>query len=298
MIRLFISFCLIILSVTAFSLQKSSENYGIAFLHGTNDHRQDAESEYWKNDFTNSVAEVLAKPENKLVLHCNFTHYMWEEAASGCVANQLLQFIDDKKITKLILYTHSNGGNVIRWILSNPTYDPRFLRLTKIIHQVNAIAPSSGGTILADDAVDGSQFEAGLSWLLGYNNNAVKQQRIVDMAIYNDEVLFGTKGRPSLPTSFRAVIGTDVAASPFIPTSYCNGYLLNAGLKVTKGYLEKCADGYLDCSSQIQAGSIWFYDYQKTNDHSTLSHNQSRHSCSGFEQILRNDLVLQGVSPQ
>ncbi|MBA2710378.1 MAG: hypothetical protein H0U57_07300 [Tatlockia sp.] len=283
-------------SFSTFSLSKPSENFGIAFLHGTNDHRQDAESEYWKSDFTKAIAEVLRKPENKFVVHCNFTYYMWEEPASGCLADQLLEFIDDKKITKLILYTHSNGANVIRWILSNPTYDPRFMRLTKIIHQVNAIAPSSGGTILADDAVDGSPFEASLSWLLGYRNNAVKQQRIVDMAIYNDETLLGTKGRPSLPAPFRAIIGTDVAASPFLSSSYCNGYFLNAGLKVTKGYLEKCADGYLDCSSQIQAGSIWFYDYQKTNGNLTLNHNQSRHSCAGFEQILRNDLVLQGVS--
>lgn len=292
MIRLLASLILIIFS----SFACSTENLGIAFIHGTNDHRFDAESEYWKPDFTDAVAAALPKPENKLVVRCNFTHYMWEEPASGCVASQLLQFVEAKKITQLIVYTHSNGGNVVRWILSNPTYDSRFMRLTKLIKQVNALAPSSGGTILADDAVDGSQFEAALSWLFGYQNNAVKQQRIADMAIYNDTVLLGTKGRPSLPVSFRAIIGTDVIASPFTASSYCNGYFLNAGLKVTKAYLDNCADGYLPCESQTQAGSIWFYDWEKTNDKENLSHNQSRHSCSGLDQILRNDLFMQGVS--
>jgi hypothetical protein len=296
LIRLIGYLFLIFSSTWAFSTEKSTENWGIAFLHGTNDHRLDAESEYWKIDFTNAVASGLPKPENKYILHCDFTNFMWDEEASGCVADQLLEFIDAKKITKLILYTHSNGGNVIRWILSNPTYDPRFMRLVKIIHQVNALAPSSGGTILADDAVDGSHFEAGLGWLLGYQNNAVKQQRLVDMALYNDYTLFGTKGRPSLPLPFRAVIGSNVAASPFSSTSYCNGYFFNAGLAVTKKYLEGCSDGYLDCSSQNQAGSIWFYDWEKTTDSAPLNHNQSRHSCSGFEQILRNDLAAQGVS--
>ena len=120
---------------------------------------EDADIEYWKKDFTEAVAGVLSQPDNKFIVHCDFTHYMWDEATSGCVADQLLQFIDEKKITKLVIYTHSNGGNVARWILSNPTYDPRFMRLSKIIKQVIAIAPSSGGTSLADDAIDGTHFE-------------------------------------------------------------------------------------------------------------------------------------------
>ncbi|MBA2656060.1 MAG: hypothetical protein H0U70_03650 [Tatlockia sp.] len=288
--RVLACFLLFISASTSFSAN-NSENFGIAFVHGTNDHRLDAESEYWKKDFTDSLAAVLPKPENKVIIHCDFTHYMWDEATSGCVAQQLLEFVDSQQITKLVVYTHSNGGNVTRFILSNPTYDPRFMRLAKIIHQVIALAPSSGGTSLADDAINGSRFEAGLGWLLGYAHNAVKQQRVGDMAIYNDEVIFGTEGRPSLPVPFRVIVGTDVIASPFKPSSYCNGYLLNASLKLIQTYLTSCSDGYLDCSSQAQAGTIWFYDHDKTTDQSPLNHNQSRHSCFGVDQILRNDLV-------
>lgn len=272
-----------------------NENLGIAFIHGTNDHREDALGNYWKSDFIDSVADALPNPENHLVVACDFTHYMWHEAAAGCVADQLLEFINEKNIGKLVVYTHSNGANVIRWILSNPSYDPRYAVLVKRINQVIAIAPSSGGTPLADEVMDGSVFSSGLGWLLGYRNDSVKQQRIGDMALYNEEVLFGSAGRPNLPVRFRVVVGTDVTASPISSHSYCNGYLLNAALKITQTYLDGCSDGFLSCISQQTAGQLWFEDIEQTQDHIPLSHNQSRHSCFGFEQILRNDLFAQGA---
>lgn len=291
-VSLLLSFC----ASWAYSANNTTQNLGIAFVHGTSDHREDAATEYWKPDFVATLANTLPNPDNVFIVHCNFSYYMWEEEAGGCLANQLLKFIDDKQITKLIVYTHSNGGNVMRWILSNPTFDSRYLRVSQIIHQVIAIAPSSGGTVLADDSVNGSTFAEGLSWILGYRNGAVKQQRISDMAIFNDELLFGTPGRPSLMVPFRTVVGTDVISSPFNSLSYCNGYLLNVVLELTQSYLDKCSDGFLNCSSQSLAGTLWFYDWQKTNDKTPLSHSQSRHSCFGFEEILRNDLLAQGAN--
>ncbi|WED41820.1 hypothetical protein [Legionella cardiaca] len=272
-----------------------TENLGIAFVHGTNDHREDADGGYWKRDFINSLAKALPNYDNHIVLACDFSQYMWHEGAAGCVANQLLDFISKKHITKLIVYTHSNGANIIRWILSNPSYDARYQSLTKKITQVIAIAPSSGGTPLADEVMDGHSFESKVGWLLGYQNDSVKQQRVGDMALFNAELLFGTNGRPSLPVPFRVVIGTDVTASPISKASYCNGYILNTGLKITQFYLDDCSDGFLNCSSQALAGKVWFYDWQKTKDRIPLSHNQSRHACFGFEQILRKDLLAQGA---
>ncbi|KTD18900.1 hypothetical protein [Legionella jordanis] len=273
-----------------------TDNFGIVLIHGTNDHREDAYGGYWKIDFIDSLATTLPNPENHLVVACDFREYMWHEAAAGCVANQMLDFIQRRKISKITVYTHSNGANVIRWILSNPSYDARYLKLTKTIQQVIAIAPSSAGTPLADEAMNGNVFAEGVGWLLGYRNDSVKQQRVADMALFNAEMLFGTANRPSLPVLFRVVVGTDVTASPFSKASYCNGYILNAGLKLTQTYLASCSDGFLNCSSQIAAGKIWFYDWQKTIDRIPLSHNQSRYSCFGFEQILRTDLSAQGVA--
>ena len=280
---------LLLIPLTAFT-----QNVGIAFIHGTSDHRQDADTEYWKPDFVNELKNGLPNPENYFIVACDFTHYMWDEETAGCAANQLLSFIENNAITNLTIYTHSNGGNVMRWILSHPTYDLRYLRLTETITQVIAIAPSSGGTPLADEVINGNSLLGSLGWIYGYANDSVKQQRVGDMAIYNDQILLGTAGRPSLPVPFRTVVGTDVTASPFNDASYCNGYFYNSGLKITQTYLDYCSDGFLDCSSQSAAGQVWFFDVQKTTDQLPLSHNQSRHSCNGLGDILRND--LQGVT--
>ncbi|MDP1603923.1 MAG: hypothetical protein Q8M03_11735 [Legionella sp.] len=274
----------------------SAENFGIALVHGTNDHRIDAEGGYWKKEFITLLTNSLPNPDNHVVVACDYSQSMWHEDAAGCTADQLLTFIDNKKITKLVVYTHSDGANIIRWILSNPTYDPRFLELGKKIINVVAISPSSGGTPLADEATDGSILFEAIGWLIGYRNDSVLQQRVGDMALYNDELLLGTPGRPSLPVPFRVIVSSDVTASPFSSASYCNGYTLNAGLKIAKLYLESCADGFLNCRSQNIAGTTWFYDIERTQDRTPLSHNQSRHNCFGLETILKNDLVELGVS--
>lgn len=109
---------------------------------------------------------------------------------------------------------------------------------------------------------------------------------IINYANSNEELLFGTKGRPTLPIPFKAIIGTNVIASPLISASYCNSYLLNSGLKIIKLYLNQCSDGFLNCNSQSAAGEVWFYDKDKLEDGLTLSHNQSRHSCFGLDKIL------------
>ena len=261
--------------------------HGVALIHGTNDHRQDAYGEYWKVDFVQQISAGLANPDHLFVVHCDFSKYMWHDDAAQCVVSQLLEFTNEHHISSLTVYTHSNGSNVIRWIISNPTYNRDYLALTKKIRQIIAIAPSSGGTILADEVLNGGIFQTSVGWLLGYlSADAIKQQRVEDMFIYNQELLFGSENRPSLHIPFRVIVGTNVAASPFSSSSYCNGYLLNSGLKLTKLYLNACADGFLNCSSQLEAGTLWFYDKDKTTGNKALSHNQSRHSCFGLEQIL------------
>lgn len=295
--RILVTVFLLVSSALTYALPQSNglSNLGIAFVHGTNDHREDADGVYWKTDFIQSIAQALPNPGNYYIVHCDYSKYMWDEDAAGCTANQLLDFIDHKKIDSLILYTHSNGGNVMRWILSNPTYDNRYMRLKSKIKHIVALAPSSEGTPLADILFNGGVFEASLSWLLGYTGDAVKQQRVGDMHIYNEELLFGTKNRPSLPVPFKAVIGTSVIASPLSSASYCNGYLLNSGLRLANIYLDYCADGFLNCSSQAAAGTIWFYDKEQTEDQTTLSHNQSRHSCFGLDKILISALDSEGA---
>jgi len=290
-------FFFILCFIFAFSFSHATSNFGIAFVHGTNDHRADAYGDYWKTDFIETIAKSLPNPDNVFVVHCDFSQYMWHPDAGDCTAKQLADFIRDKKLGSITVFTHSNGGNVMRWILSNPSYHSDYLFLKHKIKQVIALAPSSGGTVLADMVIHGSSVTSNLAWLLGFHGDAIKQQREGDMAIFNEELLFGTKNRPALPVPFLAIVGTDVAASPFSGSSYCNGYLRNSGLKITKLYLEDCADGFLNCDSQTAAGKVWFYDKDKLDNNAILNHNQSRHSCFGIEKLLIKALEAHGVRP-
>lgn len=271
------------------ALHAAAGNTGVVFVHGTGK-QTDAANAYWTWDMINAVRQGLPNPNLYLVVNCDFDQYMWASGAAGCLADQMDRFISANNITDLVVETHSDGGNVMRWILSNPTADPRYPRIIAAIRWVNALAPSSLGTPLADAAISGNVFESAVGWLLGYKSDAVRQQQTSWMANYNSTWLLGTAGRPALPKPFYNVVGTDVESSPFDADSYCGGYALNVGLEITQAWLASCSDGFLNCSSQAGAGLHWFNDKDVTRDAEPLSHNQSRRQCFGLDTILRNDL--------
>jgi len=262
---------------------------GVAFVHGTGS-QTDAYNQYWQPAFVDSVRKGLPDPTKYLVVNCDFNQYMWDSRAAGCLAGQLTNFIGTKGITDLVVITHSNGGNVMRWIMSNPTWDSRYPGILAKLRRVTALAPSSAGTPLADAVMNGNVFESSLGWLLGYKTDAVRQQQTSWMAYYNANYLYGTAGRPALPVEFRTVVGTDVDSSPFDSDSYCGGYTENVGLETTQNWLSSCSDGFLNCSSQSAAGKVWFYDTSRMAGAEPLSHNQSRRACFGLDVILRNNL--------
>jgi hypothetical protein len=231
----------------------------------------------------------LPNRNNWIAINCDFTQYMWNSGAAGCLAGQLSGFISSKGITDLVVITHSNGGNVMRWIMSNPTYDSRYPGIISKIRWVNAIAPSSAGTPLADAVTSGNVFESVLGWLLGYQNDAVRMQQVSWMAHYNANNLYGTSGRPGLPKGFWSVVGTDVVSGFWASQAYCAGYSQSVGLEITQNWLASCSDGFLNCSSQEAAGTRWFRDTSATGG-KNLNHNQSRRDCFGLDVILRNDL--------
>lgn len=264
-------------------------NTGVAFVHGTGN-QTDAYNDYWKGAFIQSVIQGLPNSSNYVVINCKFEEYMWTSDAAGCLAGQLESFINARGITDLVVNTHSNGGNVIRWIMSNPTWDSRYPNIISKIRWVNALAPSSNGTPLADAVMSGTVFEAALGWLLGYQNDAVRMQQTTWMPYYNQNWLYGTSGRPALPKGFYSVVGTDVETAIWDGDSYCGGYDLNLGLEITQAWLNSCSDGFLECTSQSAAGYVWFYDTSRTAGAEPLSHNQSRRKCFNLDVILRNDL--------
>ena len=271
------------------ALPAHAGNTGVAFVHGTGQ-QTNAGNDYWTWEFINSVKAGLPNQAMTLVVNCDFDQYMWTAGAAGCLAGQLHPFIVNNGITDLVIETHSNGGNVMRWIMSNPTQDSRYPVIINAIRWVNALAPSSLGTPLADATISGNVFESAVGWLLGYKSDAVRMQQTSWMANYNATMLYGTAGRPALPKRFYNVVGSDVDTSPFDADSYCGGYTLNVGLEVTQAWLNSCSDGFLNCSSQAGAGTTWFTDKTRMAGAEPLSHNQSRRRCFGLDTILRNDL--------
>ena len=266
-----------------------SANTGVAFVHGTGK-QTNATADYWKPEFVNNVRGGLVDPNNYVVINCDFTQYMWTSGAAGCLAGQLTTFMNNRGITRLIVITHSNGGNVMRWILSNPTWDSRYPNIIAKTVRVNALAPSSAGTPLANAVIAGNVFETSLGWIVGQRNDAVRQQQTSWMASYNANWLHGTAGRPALPKLFRTVVGTDVDSAIWDGDSYCGGYIENVGLETTQLWLNSCSDGFLECSSQSAAGSVWFQDKARMAGSEPLSHNQSRRACFGLDSILRTDM--------
>ena len=271
------------------SAQAASATTGVAFVHGTG-HQTNAYADYWQAPMVNTVRQGLVNQANYVVINCDFTQYMWDSRAAGCLATQLSNFINTRGITDLVVITHSNGGNVMRWILSNPTWDSRYPAIISRIRWVNAIAASSAGTPLADAVIAGNVFENAVGWLLGYQSDAVRQQQRSWMAYYNQNNLYGTSGRPALPKGFWNIVGTDVESAVWDGDSYCGGYAENVGLEVTQNWLAGCSDGFIECSSARAAGTLWFNDIDRTAGDEPLSHNQSRRACFGLETILRNDL--------
>ena len=264
-------------------------NSGVAFVHGTGK-QTDALHDYWTTDFVNSVMQGNDDPSRYTVINCDFEQYMWDDAAAGCLAGQLTTFINNRNITSLYIVTHSNGGNVVRWIMSNPTWDSRYPAIISKIRNVTALAPSSLGTPLADAVINGNTFESSLGWLLGFKNDAVRMQQVSWMSYYNSNYLLGTSGRPALPKAFKAVVGSDVDSAIWDPDSYCGGYTNQVALETTQNWLDSCSDGFLNCSSQQGAGTLWFKDKDRTKGREPLSHQQSRRKCFNLDAIIRNDI--------
>ncbi|WP_299492436.1 hypothetical protein [uncultured Shewanella sp.] len=279
---------LLLLSLIALCSVSYAEK-GLAFVHGTGK-QTNALDDYWTTEFIDSVRQGLNNPNQYTVINCDFDQYMWDDTAAGCLARQLNDFITNNNIDDLIMITHSNGGNIVRWILSNPTWDPSYASIIDTTSNVIALAPSSGGTPLADAAIAGNVFEQAVGWLLGYKSDAVKQQQVSWMDFYNETWLYGTINRPATLKPFEAVVGSDVSSAVWDNDSYCGGYASQVALETTQNWLDDCSDGFLDCQSQHAAGTVWFIDINKTQDREPLSHQQSRRSCFNLDTLLRQHI--------
>ena len=100
---------------------------GVVFIHGkggTDLASQSVANAYWGSDMLRATTKGYAVPY--LVCHYDGTQYMW--VAAGQVAGQITTWMNANAVDEIQVVTHSFGGIVLRWILSNPTYDSRYPR--------------------------------------------------------------------------------------------------------------------------------------------------------------------------
>ncbi|HMM35007.1 MAG TPA: hypothetical protein PKA62_09780 [Thermoanaerobaculia bacterium] len=98
---------------------------GVVFVHGKGGSdlaSQSVANAYWGSDMIRATTKGYAVPY--LVCHYDGTQYMW--VAAGQVAGQITTWMNANAVDEIQVVTHSFGGVVLRWILSNPTYDSRY----------------------------------------------------------------------------------------------------------------------------------------------------------------------------
>lgn len=226
---------------------------GVAFIHGKGGaNLADAATAraYWTDDMIRATTKNYTVPY--LICHYDGTKIMWD--AAGQVAGQLTTWLAaNPSITQFVVETHSFGGVVIRWIMSNPTYDSRYPNIISKIKWVNSLAPPNKGSEAANLAgtLSGSWLTGWLVDLVGQNNDSTKNCRTDWMAYYNANYLKGTSGRPALPKTVYNVAGTGLWNDFCLE---CVGLATLSGIAGLPGE----DDGMVAQYSAQAVGTVWF----------------------------------------
>lgn len=239
---------------------------GVVFVHGkgSSQLRDGAQAwDYWGMEFLSAATKQFTLPF--FVAHYDGKLFMGD--AAKIVGKQILEFIQKRKIDRLVINTHSFGGTVMRYIFSNIHNNPEYQSIAHVTLWVNAIAGPHLGSETAD-LLDKME-DCGLtSWLvewLGQNNPATHNTRKADMAYYNEHFLLGTKGRPALPVQFYNIAGTGIW-NDFFYTLHTQ----DAGLALisTLTNFNTVNDGVVSIKSAQAVGVPWF--------DTTANHHHSR----------------------
>ncbi|MEW6364200.1 MAG: hypothetical protein AB1714_06130 [Acidobacteriota bacterium] len=240
---------------------------GVVFVHGkggSNLAQTSVARAYWTESMISATTKGNTIPS--LVCHYDGTQYMW--VAAGQVAGQISSWMYANAIDDIVVETHSFGGVVIRWILSNPSYDSRYPAIISRIRWVNSIAPPNKGSEAANLAgtLSGSWLTGWLVDLVGQNNDSTRNCRTDYMAYYNQYYLKGTSGRPALPKSLYNIAGTGLWNDFAHAEDY--GLATLSGISGLPGQ----DDGMVAQYSAQAAGSVWFttdanHHHNRRNDY-------------------------------
>jgi len=259
-----VAFCLILGSGSAFA------KTGVVFIHGKGGSDLATPSvarAYWGEDMIRATTKGFTIPY--LICSYDGTQYMW--VAGGTVAGQIYNWMMANAIDDIVIETHSFGGVVIRWILSNPTYDSRYQPIISRIRWVNSIAPPNKGSEAANVAgtLSGSWLTGWITSLVGQNNNSTLNCTTSSMAYYNTYYLNGTAGRPALPKTIYNIAGTGLW-NDFIHAE-------DTGLATLSGVVGMPGedDGMVSQYSAQAVGVVWFttlanHHHNRRNDYKKI----------------------------
>lgn len=243
---------------------------GVVFIHGKGGTDLASESvarAYWTDDMIRATTKNYAIPH--LICHYDGTQYMW--VAAGVVAGQITTWMNANAITDIVIETHSFGGVVTRWLLSNPSYDSRYQAIISKVRWVNSIAPPNKGSEAADLAgtLSGSWLTGWLVTLVGQNNDSTRNCRTDWMAYYNQYYLKGTSGRPALPKPLYNIAGTGLWNDFVHAEDY--GLATLSGVAGMPGE----DDGMVSQYSAQGAGTVWFttaanHHHNRRNDYKKI----------------------------
>lgn len=240
---------------------------GVVFVHGKGGSDLASESvarAYWGDAMIKATTRNYAIPH--LIAHYDGTQYMW--VAAGQVAGQITAWMNANAIDDIVVETHSFGGVVLRWLLSNPDYDSRYPAIISRVRWVNSIAPPNKGSEAADLAgtLSGSWLTGWLVSLVGQDNDSTRNCRTDWMAYYNQYYLKGTSGRPALPRTVYNIAGTGLWNDFAHSEDY--GLATLSGIAGMPGE----DDGMVSQYSAQGAGVVWFttaanHHHNRRNDY-------------------------------
>jgi hypothetical protein len=240
---------------------------GVVFIHGkggTDLATPSVARAYWGEDMIRATTKGFTIPY--LICSYDGTQYMW--VAGGVVAGQIYNWMNANAIDDIVIETHSFGGVVIRWILSNPTYDSRYQPIINRIRWVNSIAPPNKGSEAANLAgtLSGSWLTGWMVDLVGQSNDSTRNCTTSSMSYYNQYYLKGTSGRPALPKTVYNIAGTGLWNDMVHPEDY--GLATLSGVAGMPGE----DDGMVSQYSAQAVGVVWFttlanHHHNRRNDY-------------------------------
>jgi hypothetical protein len=243
---------------------------GVVFIHGkggTDLATPSVARAYWGEDMLRVSTKGFTVPY--LVASYNGTQYMW--VAADQVAAQITTWMTANAIDQIVVDTHSFGGVVIRWILSNPTYNPKYQPIISRIKWVNSIAAPNKGSEAANLAgtLSGSWLTGWMVSLVGQNNDSTRNCSTSSMSYYNQYYLNGTTGRPALSKTIYTIAGTGLW-NDFIHSE-------DTGLATLSGIAGMPGedDGMVSQYSAQAVGVVWFttlanHHHNRRNDYKQI----------------------------